>query len=406
MTKTKLDVCIIGCGVAGTLASLRIHEKYKSIKTLVIELGKPPGKRRRFLEGFLGLFPNSDGKLFIDDTQQLLEFIDGRSVAAAERFVYRWLEQVGPTKVAPNKLPAASVLKKIDQNDFEFKNLDYIQWKPENIHQLSKLISETTEASKNLNYSFNNEVFKILKKKDGFIISTEEGEIFAKQILLATGRSGWRWATQLYKDLGMEIQNDYATYGVWVEMAASYMKEFNSCCCSIKGNDLEIGPLSWNGTIMPEDHSDAVSSCFRSGDNEKRWDSDKVSFSLMSKKYFKDEGVYQADRVCKLTYLVCNDRIGREKIKTILDKESQISILPEYDWLPEAIETVSKIIPNVKTRGYYLAPNIQNMPAQIRLGSNLESEIDGLFVAGENAGIKGLLGAALSGTLAADSMCK
>jgi uncharacterized FAD-dependent dehydrogenase len=51
-------------------------------------------------------------------------------------------------------------------------------------------------------------------------------------------------------------------------------------------------------------------------------------------------------------------------------------------------------------------PNITPMPAEINLGTNLESEIDGMFVAGESAGVFGIAAAATMGAICADSACR
>jgi hypothetical protein len=43
---------------------------------------------------------------------------------------------------------------------------------------------------------------------------------------------------------------------------------------------------------------------------------------------------------------------------------------------------------------------------KINIGSNLETELEGMFVAGESAGITGILSAASMGLICADSACK
>ena len=46
------------------------------------------------------------------------------------------------------------------------------------------------------------------------------------------------------------------------------------------------------------------------------------------------------------------------------------------------------------------------MAPSINIGDNLETEIDGMFVVGESAGVHGILAAATMGILAADNICK
>jgi hypothetical protein len=167
---------------------------------------------------------------------------------------------------------------------------------------------------------------------------------------------------------------------------------------------MTLGPFQWHGTVIPEDHADLVISAFRS--NEDRWKTDKVVFNLIGNRFIKNKGVSETDRLGKLTFLLFNDRIGREKVKSILKKESQISQLPEYDWLIDSINEVSKLIPEIITRGYFHAPTINPITSSIRLGSNLETEVDGMFVAGESSGITGILAAAITGSVALDYALK
>ena len=208
----------------------------------------------------------------------------------------------------------------------------------------------------------------------------------------------------LYDDLGIISSDDHTKYGVRVEISAQHLKEFNGSHCFLTKDNLELGPFCWNGTVIPEDHSDLVISAFRS--NEDRWKTDKVSFSLLGKRFFKDEGSVQADRIGKLSFLLFNDRVSREKIKTFITGNSLLNLVPEYSWLGDTMTELDEVIPKLCDRGYFHVPNISPMAAQIRLGTNLESEIDGMFVAGESAGFCGIMAAAITGTVCADSICR
>jgi uncharacterized FAD-dependent dehydrogenase len=400
----KYDIAIIGAGVSGAFSALRISENYKSAKTILIDLGRPPGKRRRFLEGFLGCLPNGDGKLYINNTDQISQIVDGRKCNAAIRYTLQAFNSVGNCKTIKDTLPSVRTQKLIDEQDFVIKTNDYIQWKPEHIHKLSKYIADKLESSNNITYSFDNEVYKISKKKNTFTIITANNEITCKKLILCVGRSGWRWSTNLYKELGITTNDDIARYGIRAEMSAQYMKDFNKSHCSLHKDDLDIGPFSWNGSVIPEDHADVVISSFRS--NEDRWKSDKVSFSIIGSKKFPGTGVYQTDRLAKLAFLLFEDRVNKEKIKLLLKNDSQLSLLPEYLWIKDTIIELEKIIPNLSTRGYFYAPTILPLASKINLASNLESDIIGMYVCGESGGFSGIFQAAVTGIIAADSACK
>ncbi len=398
------DIGIVGAGIAGCFAALRISENNPSNKIVLFELGRPNSKRRRQIEGWFGCFPTGDGKIYPGDVDNVLQVADGRRAKPAAKWVMEWMNEVNPMKLIKDNLPTSSLQKKIKEADFEIKLNNYIQWKPESIHALSKLIAETIENNTNITFSFDNEVFKIIKKRGHFLVSTAQGDYSCKKLIICVGRSGWRWVSNLYKDLGITQNDDYASFGIRVEIAAQHLKDFNKSHCSLSKGKLEVGPFSWFGTVIPEDHADLVISAFRS--NEDRWKSDKVSFSLTSSEYFKNTGSFQTDRLAKLAFLLFNDRVSREKIRLFLKNESQLNLLPEYNWLHNSLKELETLIPQLLTRGYFHVPNILPMASQVSLDTTLQTEIDGMYVAGESAGIRGILAAAVMGTICADSACK
>ncbi len=398
------DVAIIGAGVAGAFAALRFAEHHKDIKVLLIDLGRPPGKRRRQLEGWFGCFPTGDGKVYTDDIDKVLEITDGRRAKAIYKWILQHLDGVNPSKVVKSKKPAIEILKQFEHAGFAYASHDYVQWRPDAIHQLSRQIAERIESAGNVTFSFDNEVFGILKRNDEFLIDTNRGEYHCKKVILCTGRSGWRWANKLYRSFDILAEDDKAMFGIRVELAAQYMKEFNKAHCSFKRPDLIVGPLSWGGSVIQEDHADLTVAAFRS--NEDRWKSDKVFFSLTGVREFKNSGCRQTDRLGKLGFLLAGDRVGREKIRPLVRNLSQLNLIPEYSWLPGAVTELSAIIPNLINRGLFHYPDILTLMSKIKLGTNLESEVEGLFVAGENAGISGIAAAAIMGGVAAESAVK
>jgi uncharacterized FAD-dependent dehydrogenase len=400
----NFDVGIIGAGVAGSFAALKIAKDHKNAKTILFDLGRPPMKRRRQLEGWLGCLPNSDGKLYLNDITKVSELVGTRKINTANTFFTKILSQAGKFKVIKDKGPSSSLEKKLTKNNFNVVLNDYIQLYPKDIHFLSKYMAEVVEQAGNTTFNFDNEVKKIYKQKGLFVIVTDEQEFKCKSLIVAVGRSGWRWAKELFTDFGIVDSNDTAKFGIRVELSSPHMKDFNKSNCTLLKDDLEIGPLSWYGTVIPEDHLDVAISAFRS--NENRWKSDKVSFNLIGNRPFPQAGFEQTDRISKLTFVLSNDRILKEKVSYILTGKSKISIIPEYDWLKDAILDVESVIPDLSSKSYFHVPTIIPSAPKINIGNNLSSEIDGMFVVGESAGIHGILSAALMGTIAADQACK
>lgn len=393
----KYDIGILGAGVAGAFAATRLAQ-HGTTKVVVFELGRPPAKRRRQLEGWLGCLPAGDGKLYTD-IEKISNIVDGRKTRYLEKWVLDLFSETGKLKLKKDILPTNSLQKKLNSNDFKLKLNPYFQIYSENIHDLSKILAKQTEEK--ITFNFDDEVFEVSKIKNGFVIKSQSGETFCSKLILSVGRSGWRWVNNLYADFDICKNDNYATYGIKVELPETSLKDFNKSHCTLYKDNLTIGPLSWGGTVIPEDHADLVVSSFKS--NEDRFKTNKVSFSLLSKQEFKEEGCYQADRLGKITFLLSNDRINKEKIKTILNKSSSISILKEYDWLTESINKLQSIMPDIISKGSFYIPDIFTRCSEVKLNSNLESEIEGLYIAGESANFDGIFQAALSGAICADN---
>jgi len=402
---SNYDVGIIGAGVAGAFATLKLAKDHKNVKVVLFDLGRPPMKRRRQLEGWLGCLPNSDGKLYLNDIHKVAELTGLRRAKSANTWFKHAISNVDDFKIIKDKRPNVSLEKKFNKIGYEIVLNDYVQVYPKDIHALSKWMAETIERAKNVTFCFDKEVFKVYKQKKGFVVATAEEEYHCKKIILAVGRSGWRWARDIFNNFGIVENNDIARFGIRIEASSSVMKEFNRSNCSLyKGTDIELGPMSWYGTVIPEDHLDLAISAFRS--NENRWKSDKVSFSLIGNRPFPNSGFEQTDRIGKLSFVLANDRIIRERLSTLLHGKSKISMIKEYDWIKETVNELGTIVPELLTKGYFHVPTISPMAPKINIGSNLETEVDGMFVVGESAGIHGILAAGIMGIIAADNVCK
>jgi uncharacterized FAD-dependent dehydrogenase len=388
----KYDIGIIGAGVAGSFAAFKIAQDHKKCKTILFDLGRPPMKRRRQLEGWLGCLPSSDGKLYLNDIQNVSNLTNAEVSQHAFQQFKKLVSSVDDFKTIHDRSPLVNMNKKIKKFGYDISLNDHIQIFPKNIHALSKSMSEVVDEAKNIDFSFDDEVKKIIKKDNVFHIITESKEYLCNKVIIAVGRSGWRWARDLYNDFDIVEDNNIAKFGIKIEISSSYMKDFNRSNCSLTKNNIEIGPLSWFGTVIPEDHVDMAISSFRS--NENRWKTDKVSFSLIGNIKFENKGFEQTDRLGKLTFVLANDRIIKEKVSLILAEKSKISIIPEYQWLKEAINDISSLVPEISSKAYFHIPTIIPMAPHINISSQLETDIPGMFAAGESAGVHGIVAAA------------
>lgn len=400
------DCILIGLGTAGAFSAFRFCEEHPELKIWASDIGKKWAKRRRQLEGFFGSLVFSSGKFYESDLDKLSDLVGKRQINKSSKYISKLFKEVSNFKTIKDRSLSSSLSKKINKFGYDYHLNNYIQVYPKEIHALSKLMAKNFEECKNIEFNFDTEVLHVSKHRGLFVVQTEHEEIKSKKLILATGRSGWRWNHNLFKNFGIVDDNNFAKFGIRIELPDSSLKDFNNSNCTIYKNDksVEIGPLSWHGTVIPEDHVDIAISSFRS--NEDRWETDKVSFNLIGNISMNNEGVEQTERIAKLLFILSNDRVVKEKISTIMNEKSKISIHKEYDWIKEELNNLTQIMPDLLTKGYYYIPTIVPLPSKINIGSNLETEVDGMYVVGENTGIVGLYNAACSGIIAADAVAK
>jgi uncharacterized FAD-dependent dehydrogenase len=397
------DVCIIGAGLAGISTALKILDKDPNLKIKLFDLGRPPGKRRRQLEGWMGAFPAGDGKFYLND----IEKVSSKTNEKQTKLNYKWfsnsLKEAGELNIIHDELPLKRLQNKILKEGFEIKQNNYIQWIPDTIHQFSRVVAEKIKDKVEL--SCDDEITSIEKNGNEFKLTSQNSCTLCKNVVLAVGRSGWRWLKNVYKNLNLKIEDNHATFGIRVEIGSGQMEGFNNSTCLLLKDNLKIGPFSWQGTIIPEDHIDFAISAFRS--NESRWKSKKVSFDIMRKIDFLNQGSIQVERLGQLAFVLFNDRVSKERIRIFMKDQSQLSLLPEFKWLKDDINLLNKFIPDLIAKANMYVPTIQPMAPQIELSENLESkEISGLFIAGESCGIVGLLSAALTGAIVGERICE
>jgi hypothetical protein len=410
------DIGIIGAGVSGVFAALRLAEKHKHLKVVVFEFGPPPPnclredpvrikRRRRQLEGWLGCFPTGDGKIYLEeDTNTVLEVVDGRRIRSVKSWFESQLAEISPQKIVKNKSPNPQVIKAIENSGFNFTLHNFEQWIPDQIHNLAKTLADKIEEAGNVHLCFDTEVYNFMKDGKSFSIYTSQGDFKCKRVILSVGRSGWRWVNENYKKLGILQNSNTVKYGIRVEMPSSTLKDFQRSHCSFSKPELEVGPMSWMGSIIQEDHDDMTIASFRS--NEDRWKTDKVFFSIKRKIQIDTDPCSYLDRIAKLSHLLSGDRVGREKIKTFLQGFGDLTQMPEYNWIQSTLRELESIFPNIINRGYFHIPDIDTNVNTINIANNLETEIDGLFVTGECAGIKGIAAAGITGAAAAEGVAK
>jgi len=394
------DVGVLGAGVAGSFATYKLCQNNKNLKVAIVDIGRPPLKRRRQMEGWLGCFPTSDGKLYETDLK-LAETICNKDLVNSN---FKYLEEMFKSlfdfEITKTKKVSRTTQDLLKNNNYSIEYHNYHQMFPKNVHLVSKFMNKFIEDHENLSYYFDEEILSITRDENGFLIETNYNQFYCKNILLSTGRSGWRFTKQIFDYFGINQEDKSLNFGLRAELGESSLRDFNKSVCTLKKDNFTIGKLSWNGTTIQEDHIDFAISTYRS--NENRWKSEKVSFDILCNVECENAS-YEAERISKLSFLLGNDRVLKEKIHAFLENKAKISPLKEYNWTNDLFNNLNNIIPDFTDKAYIYYPTLKTQAPKINIKENLETEVDGLYVAGESSGNQGLLYSAITGLVFADT---
>lgn len=404
---TIFDIGILGAGMGGATAAYKVAKDYPDAKAVVFDLGRPFGKRRRQLEGWLGCLPNSDGKFYLDVSESK-ELCDSKTVDKNLKFVKNLLNNVNDCKEVIDNGPNKTLSSSLNKAGYDIHSCNYIQTIPKEIHLLSKLMVKEFDDS-NLKFVFDNEVLSVEKNNGIFHVFTQYHMFKCKKLIMSVGRSGWRWANQIYNHFGLVKENNVAKFGLKIETPeCNFPKGFNKSHCYLTKNystlknlnSVKIGRFHWGGQVVPEDHYDLTITGFRS--NEDRWASDNVCFDIMGYLNYEGEGFEQTDRVGKLSFILANDRAIKERFNSLFAKKSKISIMKEYDWFVPAVKDLLEIIPGIAEGSYIHLPTLEPHTAKINISKKLETDLEGMYCIGESANVGGLTNAAVTGSMVVD----
>lgn len=288
-----------------------------------------------------------------------------------------------------------------------------------------------------------NENVKTIKKEKGFILQTEKSTIEAEHIILAPGRSGSKWLRDISGSLGIEYSNGKRIdVGIRVEMKRSsypitdvlYDPKFKMR--TKYGTVVRTFCTNPGGRVRIENYDQ-----FRlvNGDALKNKKTANTNFALLetveltepltdpfvfgrliasatnilgdSKPIIQRIGDFLDEKRSKLASFYDNNRWFDKVMPTlkpgVLVTPGDIRMAYPYKTvksLKEALIKLNKIFDNtiLKEENIIYAPEIKFYSLYYDTDANMQTNIQGVYVAGDGAGkSRGIVGAAISGMLAA-----
>ncbi len=454
------DVVVVGAGPTGIFTCYEIMEKKPGIKVLLVDKGvdifsrhcpilekrltKCPPNR----EGYSGCFPAcsitsgfggagaySDGKFNITSEfgGWMTEYLDKDIVEELINYVDNINLKHGATKVITD--PSTTKVKEIEKRGLAV-GLKLLRAKvrhlgtEENL-EILKRIYKTLE--KNIDMRYKSEVTDLIVE-NGFVkgVKLNGDNVFSDKVVVAPGRDGSSWLTQMCKKYKIPSVANQVDIGVRVETNDEIMEEINEHLYEGKfiyrtsvGTTVRTFCSNPSGHVVIENHSGTMVANGHSYYDPKLG-SRNTNFALLVSHAFSEpfnQPNEFANEVSRLANMLSNGSIiiqtygdiikgRRTTVKRL--KESFVNptlkeavpgdlglVLP-YNTMKsiiEMIEALNKVTPGIASEHtLFYGVEAKFYSARPKVDNNFESPIKGLYLGGDGAGItRGLAQAGANG---------
>ena len=239
----EYDIIIVGAGASGVFMSYELAKLNTSARVLVLDKGSDldgricpikAGKTKtcvkcnpcHIMNGYGGAGTLSDGKYNIttqfggdlhnyvglDKAMDLMEYVDEVlcSMGGADAKLY---------STGNSELKTECLKHDLHLLEAKVRHLGTDR----NVRILGKMYDYCKDK---IDMEFHTVIEDVERQEDGtFIVKTDKGEVFScKDLVLATGRSGSKWISQICDKMGVEQKKNRVDIGVRVELPAEVFK--------------------------------------------------------------------------------------------------------------------------------------------------------------------------------------
>ena len=454
MSKICFDTVIIGGGIGGLMSAYRLRTNSPDMKIAVTERGNtlenrkcPAGKNNTCVHckicsitsGFAGAGAFSDGKFNLGTAyggtlgEELGEEVANIYINEVDEILNEYCTSGVPQIYKSNdELRLKCIQNNLRLLDMNVKHLGT----DNNYITMQNIINEIAASGTQL---FNFYDCECVERKDNlYKINYTNGEIlYAKNIIIATGRSGANFVSNFCKSNGVEMSSNHIDIGVRVEMKDIIWREFSSKIYEPKilyktktfEDRCRMFCFNQGGLVSAENNHGIITANGHSyAQKEKK--TDNCNFAILSSIRFTEpfnQPTEYAENISRLANMIGNGNVlvqrfgdlirGRRTnehrlsqntvIPTLKATAGDISLVLPHRILTNIIETIyalDKVAPGTanddtllygcESKYYSIRPKFMNNRFEL---------VDGVYIIGDGSGIcRGLSQSGAMGIYVAD----
>ena len=450
----RYDIAIIGAGVAGIFAAHELVKDQPDLRVVLLEQGADIAKRDcpiisrkatgcvgcsscAVMRGFGGAGAYSDGKF--NFTTQFGGWLGEYLPDAAVMELIEYVDAVNRTFGAPGEMfstrneQADIIRRKAIGLDLHLLDARCKHIGTEKNREL--LRNQYEWLRERVDLFCNTQVHSLNPEGGGFVLETSRGTIQSEFVIAAPGRSGAEWFADQCRTLGLSLVNNQVDIGVRVELPALVFKDITDAMYEAKLQYRTKGYrdivrtfcMNPNGFVVTENTDGIITVNGHSYADPARG-SENTNFALLVSNVFTSpfhEPYQYGKHIASLSNmlgggvlvqrfgdLIDGRRTNAHRLiqgfvrPTLNATPGDLSlVLPKrhLDNIIEMIHVLDRLAPGTANHDTLLyGVEVKFYSSRLKLTSELETEISGLFAVGDGAGItRGLSQAGASGVHAA-----
>lgn len=433
----KYDVIIVGAGASGIFTAYELSKVNPHVKVLMIEKGHSLDKRIcpiddnkikncihcktcNIMNGYGGAGSFSDGKYNITNNfgGELFRYVGREKAIELMKYVDSVLCENGGEDAKLYSTINSDLKTKALQYDMHLLDAQVRHLGTDrNLSILSNIYNYLKDR---IEMQFDNEVIDIEKDGELFKVSAKNGEYSGKYLILATGRSGSKWISDICKKTGIKTESNRVDIGVRVELSAEIFKHITDDVYESKivyrtkkyGDLVRTFCMNPYGEVVTENTNGIVTVNGHSYGDPKLHTENTNFALLVANKFtepFKNSNEY-GESIARLSNMlgggVLVQRFG-DLVKGRRTNEHRMTksftrptlsatpgdlslVIPkrQLDGIMEMIFALDKIAPGTANEDTLLyGVEVKFYNSNVELDNNLETRVKGLYVLGDGSGV-------------------